>query len=200
MRFPLSVGSSRYFYLHMIQISVHHLPYHAELNSKNQTVRPDCDARSKRCRPDKTLDSWTKGDADKAAGLPEQISAQTGRSRPWRSKPSGIPTGETFDIVGAGDGLTNAYVTVARRPGLRCGWRHLQGQRGLILRHLLIVGCSRHAGRRDELGGSRTQRHGDAGSGTLDLGDDAGRIRGSFLELPGLAKESRSGRLNAHYA
>jgi PEP-CTERM motif len=125
MRFPLSVGSSRYFYLHMIEISVHHLAYHAELNSKSQTVKPDCDARSKRCRPNKTLDSWTKGDADKAglplqAGLSQQISAQDGRRCPWRSKPSGIPTGETFDIVGAGDGLTNRLTSLSL-DGRACG-------------------------------------------------------------------------------
>src|SRR6202042_3587476 len=54
------------------------------------------------------------------AALSEQISAQTGRRRPWRSKPSGIPTGETFDIVGAGDGLTNGLTSLSL-DGRACG-------------------------------------------------------------------------------
>jgi hypothetical protein len=66
-----------------------------------------------------------QGDADKAglplqAGLSQQTSAQDGRRRPWRSKPSGIPTGETFDVVGTGDGLTNG-LTSPSLNGVACG-------------------------------------------------------------------------------
>jgi hypothetical protein len=54
------------------------------------------------------------------AGLSQQISAQSGRRCPWRSKPSGIPTGATFDIVGAGDGLTNGLTSLSL-DGRACG-------------------------------------------------------------------------------
>ena len=95
-----------------------------------------------------------------------------------------LASGQTFDIIGTGDGLTNRLTSLS------------------LLRHLHPVDArSRHAGpRRDKPGGSRAQRHGDTGSGTLDLGDGARGIRGPWRpRLPGLAKD-RSGRLNAAFA
>jgi hypothetical protein len=50
-----------------------------------------------------------------------------------------LATGQTFDIVGTGDGLTNGLTSLSlQRRGLLGRWRRLQVQHGRFLRHFTL--------------------------------------------------------------
>jgi hypothetical protein len=110
-----------------------------------------------------------------------------------------LTSGETFDIVGTGDGLTNDLTSLSL-DGRAC-WAAGGGfecnATAFFDFFTPLDARSRHAGRRHEPGRSRAWRHDDAGARSFDMGDDAGRVRGPGLpHLPGFA-QGRGGGVSA---
>jgi hypothetical protein len=97
--------------------------------------------------------------------------------------------GQTFDIVGTGDGLTDG-VTSLSLDGGAC-WTKGGGfecNSGAFF-DLFTLSVVPRAGRRYDPGRSRAERLDDSRAGAFDLGDDAGRVCRDWLpRLPGFAQ------------
>ena len=106
-----------------------------------------------------------------------------------------LTSGETFDIVGTGDGLTNGLTSFSL-DGVACGadgggFKCNGGDVFDIFSWSVVPGTTVGGLNPEDLA---AERHRDAGARGFDLGDDAGRIRGPWLrEVPGFAKDHRGG-------